>query len=517
MDTEATYHQLGRLVSESAFEREDPGSNPAADMVDAARNTAWDLGTSGPGLFGILRRIYVSPAELERRKVKLDIWKSIIVLSIAIFLAFTCYNALVIIHLNINPPLGALSIAIIIVVMAMCATFAPVLTIRKLGHKSTIAFGLLIITVYCGAQFHPMYYTAIPAAMLMGIQGSTLWTAVFSYIVRTGEKFAELNSEEREVCITRFFGTLFMLHQISLTVGYVAISEGFLTNTTNVRVNGTPTSSCGFHYCSDNNSTASPLSGEEFSRGWIILTGVAFGLSLLAAFLVSYYANRLPDLVGDWKEDGEEPPSVGRLLVAPLVQCVQPYMLLLMPLTVWAGAEISFIVHVFSMGFVACGAGEKMTGYVILTFASSSALCSSGSSFLVHRLGRRSIFLSAGFINLSMILLMLNWEPESGHLPLYFIVAAIWGVADAVWHTQLSALYGVLLPANIEAVFSVFVLWHSLGYLSVFLTHSLLCVDASVYILLMLLFSGVIGYLCVEIVESKRYGNTDPTRLLPIN
>ncbi|KAF2355266.1 hypothetical protein FHG87_013977 [Trinorchestia longiramus] len=38
------HHQLGRLVSESAFEREDPGSNPAADMVDAARNTAWDLG-----------------------------------------------------------------------------------------------------------------------------------------------------------------------------------------------------------------------------------------------------------------------------------------------------------------------------------------------------------------------------------------------------------------------------------------------------------------------------------------
>ncbi|KAF2361720.1 hypothetical protein FHG87_007518 [Trinorchestia longiramus] len=38
------YHQLGRLVCESACERKDPGSNPAADMVDAARNTAWDLG-----------------------------------------------------------------------------------------------------------------------------------------------------------------------------------------------------------------------------------------------------------------------------------------------------------------------------------------------------------------------------------------------------------------------------------------------------------------------------------------
>ncbi|KAF2357867.1 Pentraxin-related [Trinorchestia longiramus] len=39
-------HQLGRLVSESACERKDPGSNPAADMVDAARNTAWDLGVA---------------------------------------------------------------------------------------------------------------------------------------------------------------------------------------------------------------------------------------------------------------------------------------------------------------------------------------------------------------------------------------------------------------------------------------------------------------------------------------
>ncbi|KAF2356270.1 Methyltransferase FkbM [Trinorchestia longiramus] len=38
------YHQLGQLVSDSACERKDPGSNPAADMVDAARNTAWDLG-----------------------------------------------------------------------------------------------------------------------------------------------------------------------------------------------------------------------------------------------------------------------------------------------------------------------------------------------------------------------------------------------------------------------------------------------------------------------------------------
>ncbi|KAF2346657.1 hypothetical protein FHG87_022588 [Trinorchestia longiramus] len=42
--TSSCCHQLGRLVSESAIDQKDPGSNPAADMDDAARNTAWDLG-----------------------------------------------------------------------------------------------------------------------------------------------------------------------------------------------------------------------------------------------------------------------------------------------------------------------------------------------------------------------------------------------------------------------------------------------------------------------------------------
>ncbi|KAF2365367.1 hypothetical protein FHG87_003872 [Trinorchestia longiramus] len=56
------HHQLGRLVSESACERKDPGSNPAADMVDAARNTAWDLGTG--------REREQEPGRKERRALK---------------------------------------------------------------------------------------------------------------------------------------------------------------------------------------------------------------------------------------------------------------------------------------------------------------------------------------------------------------------------------------------------------------------------------------------------------------
>ncbi|KAF2353604.1 P-loop containing nucleoside triphosphate hydrolase [Trinorchestia longiramus] len=44
MVTSKNSEKAAEAWSESACEREDPGSNPAADMVDAARNTAWDLG-----------------------------------------------------------------------------------------------------------------------------------------------------------------------------------------------------------------------------------------------------------------------------------------------------------------------------------------------------------------------------------------------------------------------------------------------------------------------------------------
>ncbi|KAF2345252.1 Ras guanine-nucleotide exchange factors catalytic domain [Trinorchestia longiramus] len=67
------YHQLGRLVSESPCERKDAGSNPAADMVDAARNTvsSW------------ITHVIVSQPTHEERKA---------VLSCIVRVAHECWN-----------------------------------------------------------------------------------------------------------------------------------------------------------------------------------------------------------------------------------------------------------------------------------------------------------------------------------------------------------------------------------------------------------------------------------------
>jgi hypothetical protein len=52
-----------------------------------------------------------------------------------------------------------------------------------------------------------------------------------------------------------------------------------------------------------------------------------------------------------------------------------------------------------------------------------------------------------------------------------YVLAALWGVADAIWQTQINALYGVAFKNNEEAAFSNYRLWESMGFLLSFLTQ----------------------------------------------
>lgn len=43
---------------------------------------------------------------------------------------------------------------------------------------------------------------------------------------------------------------------------------------------------------------------------------------------------------------------------------------------------------------------------------------------------------SAAATNLSCIITFLLWKPDPKQLHVFFLLAALWGMADAVWQTQ---------------------------------------------------------------------------------
>jgi hypothetical protein len=52
-----------------------------------------------------------------------------------------------------------------------------------------------------------------------------------------------------------------------------------------------------------------------------------------------------------------------------------------------------------------------------------------------------------------------------------YVLAALWGIADAIWQTQINALYGSVFASNEEAAFSNYKLWESSGFLFSFLSQ----------------------------------------------
>ena len=86
-----------------------------------------------------------------------------------------------------------------------------------------------------------------------------------------------------------------------------------------------------------------------------------------------------------------------------------------------------------------------------------------------------------------------------------YILAALWGAGDAIWQTQINALYGVLFASDEEAAFSNYRLWESTGFVIAFITQaSGICVFPKLLVTVGFLVVGMIGYLTIEVMERKK-------------
>ena len=74
-----------------------------------------------------------------------------------------------------------------------------------------------------------------------------------------------------------------------------------------------------------------------------------------------------------------------------------------------------------------------------------NGICQALSSYVFGRLvkytGRIFVFAVAAILNYAMIILMILWNPQPEQKFLLFIIAGIWGVADAIWQTQVIGRY----------------------------------------------------------------------------
>ena len=94
--------------------------------------------------------------------------------------------------------------------------------------------------------------------------------------------------------------------------------------------------------------------------------------------------------------------------------------------------------------FISCGLGIHMIGYVMVCYGACAAIFSVCCSPIVKVVGRLPVFILGCVANTSAIIILFVWEPNSNDVHMFFIVAALWGLADAVWQTQINGQHRLL-------------------------------------------------------------------------
>ncbi len=89
---------------------------------------------------------------------------------------------------------------------------------------------------------------------------------------------------------------------------------------------------------------------------------------------------------------------------------------------------------------------------------------------------------------------MLIWKPSENQMIVLFVLAGLWGIADAVWQAQINSFYGVLFVDNDAAAFSNYRLWESTGFVIFYIITPYIRLRLSLIILLIFLTLGMMGY-----------------------
>jgi len=456
--------------------------------------------------------------ELEIRLAKRGIIKNVVIISFSFMLLFTAFQSMANLQSSINKVagLGTASLAVIYAALVTSCMFVPTLMIKKFTVKWTMVVSIFCYSAYIAAQFYPQFYTLIPGAIILGLGAAPMWSAKCTYLSQVGNLYAELTNQAVEPVIVKFFGIFFLFFQSSSIWGNL-ISSAVLGlkggNETEI-VKVPDFSKCGINYCP---APAAVVNGtdegqeiedeDNFSASnyqLFILAGAYLACSIMAAVVVALFVDPLSKYGETERENEKEKRSGVQLLVATFKHMGKPYQLFIIPLTFWSGVEQGFFGADFTAGYVSCAWGVSNVGYVLITYGVVDAICSATFGGFIKYVGRVPIFVGGAVLNIIAMTILWTWEPHPDYAYVFFFIAALWGAADAVWQTQINALYGVIFEGDEEAAFSNYRLWESLGFIFAYVLQTQVCVYSKLWAVLIVLLTGMVGYLYIELQEWRR-------------
>ena len=120
--------------------------------------------------------------------------------------------------------------------------------------------------------------------------------------------------------------------------------------------------------------------------------------------------------------------------------------------------------HFLFQYFVTCSLGAEYVGFCMITLGIANVGGAVVVALVSHKVPREVVLGFGGIMHMALMIGFLIWIPDRQPM-LFFILAAAWGVCDAVWQTQcnselwllssvLQTWYFVLLDYSTAKVFT---------------------------------------------------------------
>jgi len=463
-----------------------------------------------------------TPEEIKAEKK--IIYKNVLLISVSFLLLFVAFESMSKLQSSINVVnnLGTWANATVYASLILSCMFMPSILIKMLKVKWTLVICIFCYSTYIAAQFYPEFYTLLPTAFILGMGAAPMWSAKCTYLTQVAHRFAGLDGSDPEPVVVKFFGIFFFFFQCNSILGNIISTTVLSSGSTEVHadLSDADMALCGSAYCpaqlisetveAVTNATANTddLENDNFKTDITkiyIIAGIYLFCSISSALIIAFFVDPLTRFGEDERKEGKEKLSGKQLLVATFRHMKKKNQILIIPLTFWSGVEQGFFGADFTAGFVTCAYGVHVVGRVLIVFGVCDALASVGFGFIIKLIGRVPIFILGACINFAVIIVMLTWTPTASSVAVVYVLAAMWGVGDAIWQTQINALYGVLFASDEEAAFSNYRLWESMGFLLAFITQACgVCVFSKIILTIVFLTIGMGCYFVVEFLEHKK-------------
>lgn len=429
--------------------------------------------------------------------------KNLVLICISFILTFSAFCAVQNIQSSINSEgyLGIICMSCVHGMMLVTCLAAPSI-INKLTAKWAMALGMFCDIIWVGANFHPLFYTLVPSALLAGFGQGILWRAEVSYILKLAFDSARVRKDILEYEIFRFHGIFLACFQTTHIWGNLISSLILSTSSkrqSTVKSDIETGNQCGvLDSCSHTNTLYGKHllhsnKDDESEEPDLLykLMGAYIVLGFIAFLLILLFLDKIGARV--------DPEKSAYELICQHVTLMFSHKTfrLLIPLLIFTGLQQGFIYADFNRSYVTCTLGIDYVGYCMITMGLANVLSSVMVALCAKYIPREVVLGFGGVVHIGLMIGFLIWIPEK-NLLIFFILAATWGICDAVWQTQCNTLICLTCLDEPDVAFANYRMLQSFGLTIAFACGTFMCVAAQLYVLMTLLVVAIVFYVLAE-------------------